>query len=82
MNINVGDVVTWRSGKSKTKVGLPIGIANCKVVELGHAPGGEPAAMIQLPQVLLGGSVMASKLERDGLDLSQPVGVLIADLEK
>jgi hypothetical protein len=79
--IKVGDTVLWRPGKSRRRTGLPIGIANCKVVKLGETASGVEAALIKLPEVLLRGSVVGSKLENDGLDLSQPVCVVVDDLE-
>lgn len=70
MTIKVGDVVTWRSGKSSRKPGSrgePIGIANCRVLELGEAEGtGAPAAKLKLPAVMGG----------------DEVGALVADLEQ
>jgi hypothetical protein len=45
MNIKPGDVVTWR--KATTKSFEPLGIANCKVIALGTAENGEPAATIE-----------------------------------
>lgn len=47
--IKVGDTVTWRHGKSKSKRNLPLGIAGCKVLEIGVGEDGEPAAKLKLP---------------------------------
>jgi hypothetical protein len=49
MAIEVGDIVTWRSGKSKAKKNVPLGVAGCKVLELGSTERGEPAAVLKLP---------------------------------
>lgn len=66
MSIAVGSVVTWRSGKSRVgRTGMPIGIANCRVLQLGESDDGDPAARIKLPPVFHG----------------EVVGALIADLE-
>jgi hypothetical protein len=47
--IAVGAKVTWRHGKSKAKGNMPLGIANCEVLELGTAEDGQPAARLRLP---------------------------------
>ena len=52
--IKVGDVVTWRHGKSKSKGFLPLGIENCKVLEIATAENGEPAARLELPEFFAG----------------------------
>jgi hypothetical protein len=44
--IKVGDIVTWRSGKSKTKGFMPMGISGCKVIGFGEAENGKPAATL------------------------------------
>jgi hypothetical protein len=49
MTIKVGDIVTWRSGKSKSDKTLPMGIAGCRVLGFGVAENGEQAAMLKLP---------------------------------
>ncbi len=49
MTINVGDVVTWRHGKSKAKANMPLGIAGCEVLEIGATEDGTPAAKLKLP---------------------------------
>jgi hypothetical protein len=46
MTFKIGDKVTWRSGKSKTKKLVPLGIANCEIVGFGTAENGEPAARL------------------------------------
>lgn len=47
--MNIGDRVTWRQGKTKVKADgsriIPIGIANCRVVEFGEIDG-EPCARL------------------------------------
>jgi hypothetical protein len=43
--VQVGDLVTWR--KAGRPGFEPLGIANCKVIELGESEGGEPAALIE-----------------------------------
>ena len=65
-DIKVGDTVTWRAGgkPSKGTGSMPIGIANCQVLEIGEAEGGKPAAMIKLPHPMG----------------PQPVGAILADL--
>ena len=47
--MKVGDVVTWRSGKSKAKGIMPLGIAGCEVLEISVAEDGQPAARLKLP---------------------------------
>ena len=54
MTIKVGDVVIWRHGKSKSKTCLPLGIEGCKVLELGTAQDGQPAAKLELPEFFAG----------------------------
>lgn len=49
MAISVGDIVTWRHGKSKSKGNMPLGIEGCEVLELGEAEDGQPAAKLKLP---------------------------------
>lgn len=53
MTIQVGDIVTWRHGKSKSKskskTTLPIGIVGCEVLELGTSEDGIPVARLKLP---------------------------------
>lgn len=44
--VKVGDVVTWR-GKAKSDKYEPLGVANCKVLEIGETSDGEPAALIE-----------------------------------
>ena len=64
--IKIGDKVTWRAGGKSTSGArsLRIGIANCKVLEIGESEKGEPAAMLQLPAQMG----------------SQTVGALMADI--
>lgn len=69
MSIEVGDVVIWRHGKSKCKTGLPLGIQGCKVLEIGVAQDGEPAARLELPPYFAG-------LHKDACN------AYVADLEK
>jgi len=47
--IEVGDTVTWRHGKSKAKSNMPLGIAGCEVLEIGQTADGLPAARLKLP---------------------------------
>lgn len=68
--IAVGDVVIWRSGKSKSKKVLPLGIANCTVIQLGEGPSGEPCAQLELPEGV------------HRMNFGEPVWSLVADLEK
>jgi hypothetical protein len=68
--IRVGDTVTWRSGKSANKGIAPIGIANCRVVELSETATGQPAAIIKLPAAMI-----------QGIGRVDMVSALIADLE-
>jgi hypothetical protein len=68
MSIKVGDRVVWREGKSKPgRKGLPMGIANCHVLEIGETADGTPAARISLPMRLP--------------DWPDATNVLLADLE-
>jgi len=59
--IRVGDIVTWRQGKSasmKRPEGqrhMPLGIAGCEVLAFGEDENGEPAAKIKLPSVFAAG---------------------------
>jgi hypothetical protein len=50
----VGDIVIWRSGKSKSKDVLPIGIEGCEIIEIGVARDGRPAARLKLPEFFAG----------------------------
>ena len=71
MTIKVGDIVIYRAGKSTApKDFLPLGIANCEVIQLGEGPSGEPCAQLKLPQFYA-----------DKLNHGEPVWSLIADLE-
>lgn len=54
MPIKVGDTVTWRHGKSKSKTNLPLGIVGCKVIELGLTEDEIPAAKLKLPPFFAG----------------------------
>lgn len=78
MNINPGDLVTWRSGKSKVKDIVPIGIVGCRVVQLGEGPSGEPCAQLTLPERMQ----RSPHLCNLGIDPLEPVWTLLADLEK
>jgi len=78
MKIEVNDIVIWRSGKSTSKTILPIGVANCKVVQLGEGPSGEACAQITLPE----GVRRTPHIADLGIDLHQPIWTLVADLEK
>lgn len=55
MTIQVGDIVTWRHGKSQAerrepgRRHMPLGIAGCEVLVLGLAQDGRPAAALKLP---------------------------------
>lgn len=49
MTIKVGDMVTWRHGKSRAKGNMPLGIQGCEVLEIGVAEDGETAARLKLP---------------------------------
>lgn len=51
MTIKIGDIVTWRSGKSITQSHMPIGIGGCTVLALGTTGAGEAAAKIRLPTI-------------------------------
>lgn len=44
--INIGDVVTWRTASTKSI--QPLGFANCKVVALGETEDKQPAAIIEV----------------------------------
>ena len=55
MTLQVGDVVTWRDGKRHAGRNEPLGIANCKILELGVAEDGAPAARLRLPAVFSAG---------------------------
>lgn len=71
MTTIVGDTVTWRSGKSTHRGrGIPIGIANCRVLGFGVSEDDKPAATIKLPRQYL------------GENWPETVGALVADLEK
>lgn len=54
MAVQIGDIVTWRHGKSKTSTGLPLGIVGCEVLEIGVAEDGKPAARLKLPPFFAG----------------------------
>lgn len=71
MEIQVGDTVVWRDGKRKGGRNEPLGIANCKVLELGEAENGEPAARLKLPAVFAA-----------GYDQLAEANAYLADLEK
>jgi hypothetical protein len=71
--MKIGDTVIWRQGKSKSKTCLPLGIANCKVVDFGEGPSGEKAVSIRLPE---GWPAI------DGLVPGEPFWVLAGDLEE
>ena len=46
-DFQVGDVVTWRDGKSRCKPDfMPLGIAGCRVMQLGILRDEQPAAVI------------------------------------
>lgn len=77
----VGDTVCWRSGKSKSKNCLPIGIANCKIVEFGKTPDGQKAARIELPWVRIKGSVLANAMIECGIPEGGTTWALVADLD-
>lgn len=49
MTFKVGDIVTWRSGRSKSKETLPMAVAGCRIMAFGTAENGEPAATLQIP---------------------------------
>lgn len=68
MTIKVGDIVIWRSGKSKNKTCLPLGIEGCEVLEIGTSTDDKPAARLKLPSFF------------DGLP-SDACNAYIADLE-
>ena len=71
MTIKVGDIVTWRQGLSRSgRRGIPIGIANCRVLAFGTDAEDRPAARLKLPTQYL------------GPDWPETVGALVADLEK
>lgn len=60
MEIQIGDIVTWRHGKSAAMKSpeeqrhVPLGICGCEVLELGAAENGEPAAKLRLPEFFAG----------------------------
>lgn len=47
MTIKPGDVVTWRSAAKPGSRNVPLGVANCRVLELGESEDGRPAAKIK-----------------------------------
>jgi hypothetical protein len=66
--IKVGDIVTWRHGRSNPKITArvwPMGVANCEVLGFEETPEGRKSAVIKLPP---------------GLPLGR-LKVLVADLE-
>jgi len=67
MSIEVGDIVTWRHGVSANSKSMPMGIANCEVLELRACVDGRPIAVIRLPPPFR---------------QFKEVGALVADLEK
>lgn len=75
--VNVGDIVTWRSGKSRLGIkSKPLGIANCTVIDIGETATREPAAMLRLPKMF------DEVLAKQGLRPDWGVAALVADLEK
>lgn len=67
MMIEIGDIVTWRSGKSKARKTLPIGVGGCEVVGFSTSGDGRPTALVKLPAFM-----------RQDV----PVAVYVDDLEK
>lgn len=85
--IAVGDTVVWREGMSRRKKGsgIPLGIANCKVLELGNL--GFPAkptaaAKIKLPWQRIKGGPIDEWLSQSGIHEGMDMWVVLADLEK
>lgn len=76
MAIAVGDTVTWRQGKSKAKRNMPLGIAGCRVIDLGEDAARRPAAMLRLP------AMFDDAVRDQGLNPDWGVAALVADLEK
>lgn len=70
--IKIGAKVIWRQGKSKSKDVLPLGIANCTVVDVGTGPSGERCVKIELP------APFADKLPTG---LENPFWVIAGDIE-
>jgi hypothetical protein len=74
--IKTGDIVTWRQGKSRLGIkAMPLGIANCKVLDVGETATGAAAAMLRLPPMFDG------VLEEQGLNPELGVACLVDDLE-
>jgi hypothetical protein len=73
----IGDTVIWRPGKSKSKTVLPIGVADCRIMDLGEGPSGEKAASIMLPKAF---ARRASRI-MNGIDPTKPFWVLVEELE-
>ncbi len=67
MTIKKGDMVIWRQGKSRVgRRHMPLGIANCEVLDFGETAEGEPAVALRLPPIFN----------------SEQVNALVSDLEK
>lgn len=74
-----GDIVTWRQGKSRMGIkskGMPLGIAGCKVLDIGETATREPAAMLRLP------AMFDDAIKDQGLNPAWGVAALVAELEK